>query len=280
MALSADTIRKIRDSQQDALRVLNGQTVYKGSYAALNSPNHATSASRGRAQAWASTTEQIPLGLADLQKVGDSGETKHVPIQLADVIVESVAVTGASTQADVGQKIYWSDDETLTLTRPTLGIPMGVIIAFDSSTSFDVVLFGFSTLCSIALGGHGQDILFLGSIVPELGAAADLLNGILAPYHGKLLSVYAICASAPADADMHMDIQVEIDGVNTTGGVITLDFADTVGLKKSGTAITAGAVFKEGSAIDIEALAAGLVAGTVNDGLYNVYAEVERLLGV
>lgn len=278
MALSDNAIVKTRESTGDALPVLDAAVVYKGSILATNSPDHATAASRGRTVAWASTTTQIPSGIADNGATGNTAETEDVRAYYGAYMREDTAVTGASTQQHVGSIVYESDDNTLTLTRPTLGSPAGRIMQFNTSTSFDIHMYSIGVRDAIALGGNGQTTEHLATIVTELGATADLVKGWEAGYNGRILSVYAICVSAPVDADMAMTFLLEIDGTNVTGGVVTLATADTAALKLSGTAITALNTFSEGSLIDIEATVTG--AGTAGDGIYNVYIEVERLLGV
>lgn len=287
-ALSASTQRLIRDNASIAALILEGAQTYQGSFAKLNGPTHGTSDHQGRVEVLDTDSGSIPFGLFNKAGTlgsnganrldGDESEDVRQDVYLGSFVLGKVAVTGASAQTDVGSKVYLSNDNDLTLTRPTKGLPVGMVMRYYSSTEFDVYIFSVETIVAIALAGAGQYTWHLGVVVAEASGAGNVLTGITAPHHGKILSVYAICASAPADADMAMDLNLEIGGTNVTGGVISLAAADTLGLKIAGTAITGANVFHEGDLIDVEA--ASVTAGTVGDGIYNLYAEVELMPGI
>jgi hypothetical protein len=220
-------------------------------------------------------------GHCDVEELGDTAATPppEARLNVDPKIYPNQSVTGVSGRANIGALVYLSSDNDFTLTRPAGGGPIGMILEYHADGTADVFLFGLAGQCAIYLAGGGRQVIHLGTVVAELGAAGDMLKGIVATFHGKITSVYAICASAPVDADMNMDVELEINGTNLTGGTITLNFADAISDKKSGTAITAGNVVHEGDLIDVEAIAAGFVAGTAGDGIYNIYAEIEPLLG-
>lgn len=288
MPLTANRRRRHRGRSRQEFQIVDALTVFDGGIAALNHPVEAGAALQGRIQAHNDVATLIPLGILRPQGIDPAtGDTGALPIvtgevELEGAIEEALTITGVSTVDDEGSIVFATGDDPaadLTLVRPTLGIPFGVVVRHRTGAVADVYRFSFAEISAISLGGAGQYTWHLGTVVTELGAAADMATGITAPHHGEISNVYAICASAPVDADMNMDIQLEIDGVNTTGGIITLNFADAIAANKAGTAITAGEAFREGSLIDIEALAAGFVAGTAGDGVYNVYAEVQTRLG-
>ena len=248
--------------------------VYYGAYMALGSRDHGTAATRGRCLPFNDENGAIPLGWSLGRKTGDTAASPIIraEVDLSGRVYKNVAVTGlAGTVADVGRLVYATDDDTFDLTRPTLGIPIGIVMDFVSATNADVLFFSFETLCAIAMAGAAQYMWHLG-VVAEFSATGDLLKGIKCSHHGRIIDFYAICISAPADADLNATIFLEIDTVDVTGGVITAVTADTMGLLKQGTAITAGNVFHEGSVIDVETTVTA--AGSVNDCFYNVYAEV------
>jgi len=108
-----------------------------------------------------------------------------------------------------------------------------------------------------------------------------MLTGIEAPHHGRITRVYGIVSRAATDADVDIDINLEIDGTNLTGGVIEYLFSDAIGTKKAGTAITDDGLnaFHEGSLIDVEAVVN--TAGTATDvGQMAIYAEVQTDFGL
>lgn len=282
MALTAVVLNRLHKTHQVATRVVNAQQMYGGGYSAINSRDHATAGSRGLSQAWASTAEQIPLGLAQRNVLGDTAATvpPESEVTIEDSIIESVTVTGATTIATQGATVYLSDDNTLTLTRPARGTPAGVITRYRTGSVNDVLLFGLSTLLAIAYGGHGQERECLGSMdFATLPAGlADIQTGLVMAYHGRLLTFSCMVDVAGAGAGATAAINLEIDGVNVTGGVLTITLANTVkGARIAATAITGAAVFGEGSVIDIE-VAVGNVAFTA--GRANLFLEIESLPGV
>lgn len=298
-ALTASQILRTRARLLMNAEIKNAETLYYGGLAALGQKTLGTASERGRASAYTGAAGEIPAGLilpggdqtptgGTMDRDGVLGDItpptgEDIPsasIDIGGTIIENVTVTGASAVTDtVGQFVYCSTDNVsdLTLTRPTRGVPLGFIVNYRTGTSCDVYLFSLAEIMLAGLAGNGQYTWHLGVVVAEASDAANLLTGIECPHAGLITDFYAICASAPADADMAMDINLEIDGTNVNGGVVELRTADTLGLKKSGTAITADNAFSEGSLIDVEA--ASVTAGTVGDGIYNLYAEVQPLPG-
>lgn len=283
MALSADKTRTMRGLRQLAIRMANGVTGYGGGYAGLRGPNHGTS--QGDADSFDDENGMIPLGgFLQRQKVGDTSASPAPEAEIGGVsgpddrVLIEETVTGAAAQTDVGKMVYLTDDDTLTLTRPTLGIPIGVIVRWHTSTTCDVYLFDFGTLCAIALGGSGQDIWNLGTFDANTLAAGNIRTGIAAPYHGEFLEFYAIVDVALASSGDFADLNLEIGGTDVTGGVITLTAPVAKGVKVAGTAITAAAVFHEGDLIDIEVATSPFADLTA--GSFTLYATVKRHLGV
>lgn len=283
MALSANKLRTLRSALDLAFKVKDAHQTYAGSLAALAGPDHPTAADRGYGRVWSGAAGEIPLGGFVQRKV--KGDTAATPVKemevrsvAEDFIAERIAVTGAAAITDVGKPVYWSDDDTLTLTRPTRGIPAGVIVRWHTSTTSDVFIFGFATLCAIGLGGAGQELVYLGHYDADSVATGDLRTGLPLQYRGKILNVFAMVDKAITGAGGTAAINLEIDGTNITGGVVTVSTAagGTKGAKLSGTAVTAANVFSEAALLDVE-------AATVTDmtgGSFDLYMEVERLFGV
>lgn len=297
---SQDIVSKDKDGGTEN-EIINTSTVFYGGQLFLGGQTHATATSRGRVAPYTGAAGQIQWGISKpggntgpdgfgVDRDGLVGNTGAAPVVAAGsehdgYYLVNVPVAGVTTvNNSVGRIVYLNDTDNplidLTLTRPTRGQPWGVITRYRSGDDCDVRAFSTWEKYICSLGGAGQYTWCLGVIVTETGGAGNLLIGLKAPHHGIITDVYAICASEPVDANMHMDVELEIDGVNLTGGTVTLDFADTIGLLKQGTAVTGNNTMREGSAIDVESLAAGFVAGTAGDGIYNLYAEVQPLGGV
>lgn len=277
MALSADTVRRMRSGITGAIQIINAEVIYAGSYLALASQSHTTAASRGRVDVFNDTGGMAPLGFANKGATGDTSASPIVEaeVELGGGVVESVAVTGASAATDVGRLVYMTDDNTFTLTRPTTGVAIGVVIRWQTSTTCDVLLFSFAELCILALGGSGQELWNLGYFDANTVAVGNIRTGIAAPYHGAFLEVFGIVDVAPAGSGGTAAINLEIGGTNVTGGVVTIATGDSKSDKKAGTSITAANVFHEGDLIDIEA--SSVVDMTA--GAFSLYAVVERRIG-
>lgn len=284
MAASANIELAKAGPSKFAVRVLDGEILYAGAYAALGSRDHGTAGNRGRAFAFADDTDGlIPLGFVDQQKTGDETGTNasgpvDASINLEDVIVRNMTITDdAGDVTDQGRLVYAVDDNTFSLTRPSSNaVAVGMTTRFIAANTFDVYFFSFATMMAISLAGGNRRTWHIGCFAAELGATTgNLLTGIVCPYHGYITDYYLICGSAPADADVAGNVRLEINGTDLDFATANpaIAAADTVGLKISGSgALTATAVH-EGDLIDVEGVFSA--AGTVMDGLYNVYADIE-----
>jgi hypothetical protein len=280
MALTANVQRETRTTQKAAPQIVNAAVLYSGAVVAVGSRNHATATSRGRCLPWASTAGQIPFGWA----VGDvkTGATASTPIPEADLdiagrVVTRLAVTGlGGTFADVGRLVYASDDGTFTLTKPTVGIPHGMIVRFSSATLADVLFFSVSELAVLALSGGVRQTWLLGSVTGVIAGNINVMTGFVAPHAAIINSVYGIVAQPAAGAGATNTYAVSIGGVPTTGGIITWVLADVAGAKLAGTAVTALNVVAEGSLIGVD----GTFGTASTAGILNVYADVTTELGL
>ena len=279
MALAANANRTYRGEARQAFQAVNAIELYAGAIAAINSRGHGTVASRGRAPPMTDRNIVHPVRRALSRPTGAPAAAPIVEasIHTGGGIIQSVSVATSASVADHLRLVYMTDDDTFTLARPAAAaIPVGFIVRWITGTTCDVQIFSLTEFVMNAMAGQGQALLNLGTVCPVLAAAGNLATGIRAPHHGFITEVFAICKRKPTDADVHMDIQLEIGGTNLTGGIVTLDFGDAVADKKAGTAVTGTNEVHDGDLIDIEALAAGFVAGTATDvGQYDVYAVVQ-----
>ena len=285
MALAADTPRITSPADSTAAQVANTAVAYDGAFLAMGTASHGTSASRGRVFPWTGALGEMPIGFCyQGKKTGDTAATPPVATSIwtADTRVNSCPVTGlAGTVADNAKWVYATADGTFTLTRPAdpNGEPVGLTIQFQTSALCDVMFFGLGTKLAISAGGGTKKTWCLGALVNYRATSGNVSTGIVAPCHGRILSVYTQCVNINTDVDVSSTINLEIGGTNVTGGVVTLAFGDAAGAKQTGTDVTAANVFHAGDAIDIE-LTVG-TAGTATDpGLYNLFVEYETLPGL
>jgi hypothetical protein len=280
MALAADKVRRVRGRMQAAFEVADTVQVFGGGYAALRGPTFATAGDRGRAGPWSKTAGEIPLGggahhgaLGSITDDVPPDSRQHVD----GVVWENVSVTGVAALGDTGKLVYLTDDDVLTLTRAAPDLPLGLVIRHLTGALADVYLFSLGELVAIALGGAGVEVMNLGSYDVTIAASANLATGMEMPYRATITSVYAIIDTTLVGAAGDVAINLEINGVNVTGGVVPLLIASpTQGTKVAGTAITALNEVSQGDLLDIEAL----VTTVFTAGRVNLYATLERKPGL
>lgn len=242
------------------VQVADTVQVFGGSYLAVGSRDHATAASKGRAFPWTSGNGQIPLGFSATKVLGatDGSDTSdnwpEVTVEpLTPTISRKVTVTGASARANIGRWVYLSDDNTPTLTRDTADIPLGIIVGWYSSTSCDVMWFGFAELAILAAAGSAKQVF---SVTCSGVVSADgIVARWTAPHKGRILSVNGTITTVLAGAGATNTYGVLIGGVAIGGGVVTAVLADIQGALKTGTAVTDDGtnVFHEGDLMSVKA---------------------------
>lgn len=284
MALAANTTRRARAFPAGGAEgeAVNAAEIYGGAYLAAGGPSHATATTRGRYLPWASTINQIPMGFA---RTRETGATAAVPAPTAKVnpepvVIERLAVTGASALGDFGKKVYASDDGTFTLTRPAVGIPVGFVLNWVSATLCDVAFFGAHELAILAMAGAGKGILgpfAVSGIVAgsgySMGAAAA---GFVAPCHGLITSVHGYLAALLVGAGADLQYNFRIANTVTTGGNLQFLLADVTGAIKDASAVTAANRFHAGDLIQLYVTMA--TASTA--GIAVIWAEYEKEIGL
>lgn len=278
MALAADTARLTAKRSHIYPQVVNAAVVYAGGLQAIGNADHGTAANRGRSYPFAIANGAIPVGFAEAGVTGTGSSANKSSILVEGRVQEQRAVTGVTAITDVGKWVYATDDDTLTLTRATLNIPVGIIVDWYSGTSCDVYFLSFGELLAIqAAGGIHRNVLV--ATMSAGAATGNIATGIVMPCHGVFTNIYGVCVVDATDADVDHSINFEIGGTNVTGGVLNWLFSTALGAKLACTAITPStAVFHEGDLLDVETVAN--VAGTTSDpGLLNIYAEYDILPG-
>lgn len=278
--LTSTLTREIVGWDSWSTQIANGLQMVPGNVVGLRGPEHATT--QGYLDHYDNEVGMIMLGGV---VGGDTanrllGNTSALPppkasVQIQPQIFKGVAVTGAASRADIGKYVFMTDANVWTLTYTALAEVAGVIVEWHSSTICDVLMFGgVLTMCRNSL----VELLYLGHFDANTITAANIRTAFPAPYHAKVLSVFAMIDVAIAGAGATALINLEIGATNVTGGVVTIAENDAKGTLKAGTAVTddATAIMHEGDAIDIE-------AATVTDataGTFDLYAKVLRLAGV
>lgn len=292
MALTANSKVEARPAVKPkaSIEVVNSATIFSGAAVALCGPDHGTAANQGRTKPWASLAGEIPFGFKILDSVlgntspAAGSQIPEAELDLGARIYEQLTITGLTgNRTDTGKLVYMSDDGTWTLTRPAVGIPMGLVLNSRSATQADVYMFAAETMLAIALAGCGKYTMHLGAISAATAAATYLMGsnstGITMPHHGKFTSVFAICTRANSDVDVSIDATLKINDVAVTGGVVQLRFGDAFAAVKAGTAVTGTNIFREGDKVQVGSTVN--TAGTATDpGTYSLFATVETLPGL
>jgi hypothetical protein len=198
-----------------------------------------------------------------------------------------VSVTAASAITDVGRLVYATDGQTLSLTKPAVGVPYGIVTQWHSSTTCDVYLFGFIEGVLLSLIPPVKETLVLGQICSyalEGTSAIDLIS-YTSRRHFKINSVHARCIKPDAGLVAGAQtVNLEIGTTNLTGGVVTLGYANCDGTADlyvaiDGTAVTAANEVHEGDVITCELIASGTGFTAAKQGIFEVYCEIEYLPG-
>lgn len=274
LATSAD----VRDRSLNGLsfQAKNAATSYAGGDVAIDA--------NGYLKAAAGAAGEMIVG-RQIKEGSVLGNTSATPpteatVAVDDYILESVPVAGASTIAHLKRIVYCDTDNIktdLSLTRPTRGQPRGIIVRFKSATSFDVLMFGLKSMLANQSVGTREEISF-GSYTNAALINGNIRTGQIMQFHGKVISVHGYVQAAFTGSGGTAAINLEIDTVDVTGGVVTASTAagGTIGTKLAGTAVTAANEFYEGSVVDVEVASTG---GTQTLGQVEVFAVVERLPG-
>lgn len=284
-ALTYDDIPdSIRDSTLYRGPIKNGVKVFYGSWLAEDA--------NGFLLPFDGTAGQYLIGMCNYGENGKASGTASVPPYLGlgdtsqtpnpaagclcnEFVLPNVSVVGASAASDRGLPVYLAgDDHTLTLVRPTATVPVqvGEVLSWGSTTYCDVLIYALSG----RRAPSSTTLLFLGRF-----DAASIVNGnartaFPAPYHGKIKSLFAMVDTAIAGVGGTADVNLEINGTNVTGGVVTVStVAGTRGAKLDGTAITAANEIHTGDLIDVETSGVSAMSG----GTFDLYANVELLAG-
>lgn len=265
--------------------IKNSEAMVVGGFAGLNR-------STGLVEFMDDADDLISLGVVIGQSKGDNtlltgdGSTYGL-VARSGIILSSVAVTGASAVTDNMKPVYCTDGQTLTLTKPTSGSPVGYVHLWRTSTTCDVYL--YTPQEQMTMARHGMtETRFLCAVstnAMQANTAADFCT-ITSNEHYRIDSLFALPYGYDAAAVAGSQaLNLEIDGTNVTGGVLTLaytscDAAGDMGTSIAATAITAANEVHQGDVLQLEMAASGTaftadVAGTG----FMVFMTITHLVG-
>jgi len=112
-----------------AIAVEESTTIYAGGGVMVNAAGYAIPA--------ADTASCIPMGVATTQADNSSGDDGDINVKVW-TRGKFVFAHAAATQANVGDSVYWTDDQTVEDSGATNDVPAGKITAIISATEVEV----------------------------------------------------------------------------------------------------------------------------------------------
>ena len=273
MALSAITIRRLSAAGRSANHVQTAEVVYKGGFLSLGSEDHATAAKTGRAYAYGDENGSIFWGL--MTSGGGSGSSQGADTVTGDSTsattldnnmvaaiqeafqIDAVAVTGSTAKTDAGKWVYATDDDTLTLTRPTVGCPIGFVLEWRSGTSCRVQIFSVETVMAFVAGGCGQHRMALGTYTAASIVDGDLVTTLPMIHSGRIVAFHIIThiAAAGTGGTTTLNLEVGTTNVGPTAATPVVYATGTQAISDvtSSAAISVNNKFSEGETLSVEA---------------------------
>ncbi len=278
MALTTGQNIESRNATVIDPEIVDAQTMFPGGLAAIGRGDAAIVANRGRAQPYANTADFLPAGFQQQQET--LGATSDTPIPRAnintqDFILERVAVAGlAGDVTDMLKSVFFTDDFTLTLTEPVgPSMIVGVVISPIDATQADVLIFGMISLMLQAFGGGGgRRTELIGLVSGVSGGGYTAAAAYEASDRAKITDVFGVVVEPLITAVADLDLNLEINAVALTGGVVEWLIADVAGTRKTGTLVTALNVYHKTDDIGFRVVENSASTG----GLMTLWAETIR----
>jgi hypothetical protein len=231
----------------------------------------------------------VVLGEANGLNEKLTGDGTSKVVTLGGIVLNNVTVTGVTGVTDIGKYVYAIDGQTMTLTAPSVGVPIGIIMSYVLTTYCDVYLFSLvdSILSGAASGKAGRKRVSLGTFITNSiqGANAINLHTETATEHYKIISLHVI----PRGYDNAIvagaqTMNLEIAGNNVTGGVLTLGFASfdaegDMGTVIDATAITGANEVHISDELQLELIAGGTGFTADSHGAFEVFMIIEPAIG-
>lgn len=260
--------------------VKNLETMAKKRYTAVNSATGFVENAEGAAGllnfGWASENAKGD----NLAVIGNGTDSVEWTTR-ENLLDDNVAIAGIGSKADIHKPVYPSDNQTLSITAPAVGTPNGFVSDWISGTTGDLQLFSRegAVLLGLLGGAKSREVMNISSKALE-AAAATVIGRFTATNRGRITGLYAVLSADDAGTVAgDVDLNLQIGGVDVTGGVLPLAFGDTQGTKISAPAITALNVFNGGQDITLEIGVSTTPFTTEQLSLYHIYIEIEHLPG-
>lgn len=274
------------DKQRYALTIKNSEALVHWALASLNR-------SLGKVEFADDASDLVPAGLILGEKngaetlTGDSGGTYGAVVR-GGIILKNVSVTGASAITDISKFVYATDGQTLTLTKPSVGVPQGIVVGWYATTYCDVYLFDMvesiiiNSLCNQPTAYKSFGTFPTNAIQ---GTNAATLHTETAKEHYKFVSLHAIPkAYDNAVIAGAQTLNLQIGSTDVTGGVLTLGYASFDATGDMGTIINATAITADnevhiGDTVVLEMAASGTGFTADAAAAVEIFAVIERLPG-
>jgi hypothetical protein len=133
MALAADANYTEAGSKVLSFKLTDAVVAYRGALIGIN-------LTTGFAVLWSDATDYNVafLGLAMRRSTGDATpdpgkDRPEVEVDCSGVVLKKLSVTGASTQTQVGDRVYSADDNSFSLSATAGGRPIGFVTRLYNS---------------------------------------------------------------------------------------------------------------------------------------------------
>lgn len=273
-AIKAATNKEFVDSFSKKALLKTSETVFKRTFASIDGTTgelENADASQGKRPVGYFASEARQL---DDKNVGD-GEIKWVAH--GEKTLLSVAVTGLTSVAQEGVPVWATDSATLTVVAQA-GPACGHIVDFVSAGVGNVYFYSFNEI--IKIGQKVETILLtkIESIQLE-GTSKITLAKLLSNFKGSIVSISVVTSfedTGVVAGAQTISLEVGSTPVVVTGGVVSLAFGNTQGLRINGTAITALNTVNYGEEIALILDAGGTGFTTAKRRMYDVYLDIVR----
>ena len=278
--LTSGLNRKKADAAGLSGEVANAVQTYGGMWAGMRGPDHATT--QGYLDAYDDEKGMVFAGGdLDFDVLGDTSASPPTANALGidPAVYKGATVTGVASRADIMKPVYATDSNTLTLTAPTYGTPIGIVTNWSTGTTCDVMTLGLPAQAALDLSGQSTQVLHLGHFMFANTTDADLITSYPLPCHCEIVAFYYVTSTVFVGSGGTTSLNLEIGTTNVTGGVLVVSTAvsGTAGLVVSSTAITAENVGHADDALSVEMSSTG---GTRTSGAFDLYIKIRPRMGV
>ena len=177
-------------------------------------------------------------------------------------------VTGASAETDRTKKVWVTDNQTLTLTAPSAGTPIGTVKKYLSGTTCLIQGYTYEQAIGNFINGGSAKIINLGTLdsrVFEGTSALTLINSLPLPGKGSIVGFrHTVLFKDPGVLAGSQTFTIEINGTPVTGGSLVWDFNVAQGAITTAT-ITAANVYDAGDTLNFKMAASGSAATADED---------------